>query len=134
MLNLGARCTPPKVDRVPHISLLKENNVRKGFFEKTDFISLRDALPSYLKPMVTFAYKTGWRKEEVTDLKWSEVDLNNGTVRLNPGETKNEKGRTVYLDTELQAIFADLWEARKASGKLTEYVFMNADGTGRTSL
>jgi integrase len=24
-----------------------------------------------------------------------------------------------------------LWEARKASGKLTEYVFMSADGTGR---
>jgi integrase len=130
MPNLGARCTPPKVDRAPH-AMLKESNVCKGFFKKSDFISLRDALPSYLKPMVTFAYKTGWRKEEVVGLKRSEVDLNNSTVRLNPGETKNDKGRTVYLDTELQAMFTDLWEARKASGNLTEYVFMNADGTGK---
>lgn len=131
MLNLGAKCTPPKVDRVPYIPMLKESNVRKGFFEKSDFVSLREALPAYLRPMVTFAYKTGWRKGEVTDLKWSEVDLNNETVRLNPGETKNEKGRTVYLDTELQDIFADLWQARKESGKLTEHVFLNETGTGR---
>jgi hypothetical protein len=33
MLNLGAKQTPPKVDRVPFISMLKENNTRKGFFE-----------------------------------------------------------------------------------------------------
>lgn len=60
-LNLGARQTPPKVDRVPYIPMLKENNIRKGFFEHADFVALRNALPSYLKELVTFAYKTGWR-------------------------------------------------------------------------
>jgi integrase len=81
--------------------------------------------------MVTFAYKTGWRKSEITGLKWTDADLKNWTVRLNAGETKNEKGRIVYLDSELQEILADLWQSRKASGKLTEYVFMNTDGTDR---
>ena len=33
ILNLCAQQTPPKVDRVPHIPLLKENDVHKGFFE-----------------------------------------------------------------------------------------------------
>jgi hypothetical protein len=33
MLNLGAEQTPPLVNRVPHIPMLRENNVRKGFFE-----------------------------------------------------------------------------------------------------
>lgn len=37
--------------------MLKENNIRKGFFEHSDFIALREALPSYLKGFVTFAYK-----------------------------------------------------------------------------
>lgn len=37
ILNLGAKQTPPKVNRVPYIPMLKENNVRKGFFEHSDF-------------------------------------------------------------------------------------------------
>jgi len=36
MLSLGAKQYPPKVDRVPHIAMLKECNVRKGFFEHGD--------------------------------------------------------------------------------------------------
>jgi hypothetical protein len=52
MLNLGAQQTPPKVDRVPYIPKLKENNVRKGFFEHRDFLAFRGALPSYLKGFI----------------------------------------------------------------------------------
>lgn len=64
IFNLGARQTSPKVDRVPYIPMLKESNVRKGFFEHGDFLALRDKLPEYLKGFVTFAYKTGWRVSE----------------------------------------------------------------------
>ena len=46
-------------------------------------------LPSYLKGFVTFAYKTGWRMSEITNLKWNQVDLNQGIVRLESGETIN---------------------------------------------
>ena len=59
MLNLGAQQTPPKVDRVPYIPMLKENNTRKGFFEHGQFLALRNELPGYLRGFVTFAYKTG---------------------------------------------------------------------------
>ncbi|MEM5789950.1 MAG: site-specific integrase [Syntrophobacteraceae bacterium] len=128
MLNLGAKCTPPKVDRVPYIPMLKEGNARKGFFEHAKFIAVRDALPSYLKGVVTFGYKTGWRKSEVTELQWSQVDLENGIVCLNPGETKNDDARTVYLDEELKELFEAQWKARKESGKLTPYVFPNEGG------
>jgi integrase len=133
MLNLGARQTPPKVDRVPYIPMLKENNVRKGFFEHAEFVALRAELPDYLKGFVTFAYKTGWRLSEITDLTWNQVDLDNGIVRLETGETKNDEGRTVYLDDELQEIFNRQWENRKRNRKLTPYVFPNMDGTGRIS-
>ena len=59
MFNIGAKQTPPVVDRVPYIPLLKENNARKGFFEHVEFLALRDALPLYLKDFITFGYKVG---------------------------------------------------------------------------
>jgi integrase len=128
MFNLGARQTPPKVDRVPYIPMLKENNVRKGFFEHEDFLALRTALPSYLKGFVTFAYIIGWRFSEIQGLAWSQVDLNKGIVRLEVGETKNTEGRTIYLDEELKLVFEQQYEARKKQKKLIPYVFPNEDG------
>ena len=127
MLNMGARQTPPKVDRVPYIPMLKENNTRKGFFEHGDYLALRDALPDYLKGFVTFAYKTGWRVSEISNLTWGQVDRDQGIVRLEPGETKNDQGRTVYLDEELKEVFNCQSECRKKSGKLILYVFPNRD-------
>ena len=129
ILNLGARQTPPKVARVPYIPLLKENNVRKGFFEHNQFIALRDALPDYLKPFVTFGYKVGWRDKEISKLTWNNVDLQNGIVTLEAGETKNDDARTVYLDEELKGIFQTQWEVRKR--KVTPFVFPNKQGTGQ---
>ena len=131
MLNLGAKQTPPKVDRLPYIPMLKENNTRKGFFEHGNYLALKDALPDYLKGFVVFGYKTGWRVSEISNLTWNQVDLDQGIVRLETGETKNDEGRTVYLDEELREIFNRQWEARKKSGKLLPYVFLNRDGTDK---
>ncbi len=131
MLNLGVRQTPPKVDRVPYISMLKENNVRKGFFEHGDFLALRQNLPDHLKGFVTFCYRVGWRESEVTGLTWSQVDLHQGIVRLEVGETKNNEGRTVYLDNELKKIFENQWELRKKNKIITPYVFTNHAGIGK---
>jgi integrase len=131
VFNLAAEQTPPKIERVPHIPMLEENNTRKGFFEHMDFLSLRDALPSYLKPFATFAYKTGWREAEVSNLTWRQVDLEAGIVRLEVGESKNKEGRTVYLDDELREVFRNQQDESRRTGRLIEYVFPNSDGTGR---
>jgi integrase len=128
MLTIGARSTPPKVDRVPHIPMLKENNVRKGFFEHGDFVALRDELPEHIRGIVTFAYKTGWREGEILPLKWSQVDLGQGIVTLNPGETKNSDGRTVYLDEELREVFKREHARRRQNKSLCLYVFLNQAG------
>lgn len=133
MLNLGAKSTPPKVDRVPHIPMLRENNVRKGFFEYREFLRLRGELPRYLRGLVTFAFKTGWRKGEILNMEWSQVDLEAGTVRLEPGMTKNDQGRTVYLDDELKEVVEKQRDLQKKTGKLTPFVFPNQAGSGRIS-
>jgi integrase len=128
MLILGARQTPPKVDRVPYIPMLKENNARQGFFEHAEFVALRTELPEYLKGFATFAYKSGWRLSEITGLTWGNIDLDNGIVRLETGDTKNDEGRTVYLDDELKEVFNRQWKVRR---NLLPYVFLNAKGTDK---
>jgi integrase len=45
----------------PHIPMLRENNVRKGFFEREQFEAVRRNLPEPLRPLITFAFVTGWR-------------------------------------------------------------------------
>ncbi len=111
--------------------MLKENNTRKGFFDLGEFEAVRNALPSYLKGCVTFAYKIGWRKEEISNLTWSQVDRETWIVYLNLGETKNDEARTVYLDEELKEIFKKQWEARKKCKVLLPCVFPNWDGMGK---
>ena len=131
ILNLGAEQTPPKVNRVPHIPMLKENNVRQGFFEHDQFMALRNELPEYLKSFVTFGYKVGWRHQEIANLTWSNVDRKNGIVTLKAGETKNKEARTVYLDQELCELFKLLWDKRGKRSQITPYVFPNQKGTGK---
>ena len=130
MLNLGAQQTPSLVDRVPHIPMLEENNVRKGFFEHDEFLALRDALPEYLKGFVTFGYKSGWRVSEIMGLKWPNVDLKKRIAWLDIGMTKNGEGRTIYLDDELMGVFKVLKELQKRDQKIVPYVFPNSKGDG----
>jgi integrase len=131
MLNLGLQQTPALVDRVPHIPMLEENNVRKGFFEHNEFLALRDALPGYLKGFVTFAYKSGWRVSEVMGLKWSNVDLQKRTAWLEIGMTKNKEGRIIYLDDELIDVFNAQRKAQKRGNVIMPYVFSNRKGDDR---
>jgi integrase len=109
---LALRCTPPKVAAVPYIPMLKENNTRKGFFERDEYLKLKAALPFYLRPMLTFGYMYGWRRGEIRNLTWDKVDLNQGVVRLDPGETKNDQAREVYLNEECLRDFAFLYATR----------------------
>ena len=44
-----------------------------------------------------FAYLTGWRKREVLGLRWAQVELDAGWVRLEPGTTKNDEGQAFPL-------------------------------------
>lgn len=94
----------------PHVPSLAEDNVRTGFFGDVEFLALREALPAYLKPVALFAYTFGWRKAEILGLTWDRVDLAAGTVRLDPGTTKNREGRTVSLTADLRAVVLEEWK------------------------
>ena len=112
MFSLAAKATPPKVGRVPYIPMLQENNARQGFFEYEDFERVRSALPKDLRPLITFLYHSGWRKSEVMNLTWKQVDLHTATVRLEPGTTKNKQARMIFLAGELLDVIQRQREVR----------------------
>ena len=94
-----------KLHHRPHIPMLQENNVRTGFFEAEQFMALLSHLAVELQPVMRFAYVTGWRiPSEVLTLEWRQVDLTAGTVRLDPGTTKNSDGRLFPLTRDLRAV------------------------------
>lgn len=98
------------VIRKPAIRMLKEAAPRAGFFEQTEYEALLAKLPDYLRPPITFAYWTGWRiYSEILTLTWDQVDLQEGTVRLFAGTTKNGEGRVVALPAELGELLDRLW-------------------------
>ncbi len=107
--NLALQQTPAKVNQKPYIPMLQEDNVQTGFFEVDAFLAVLKELPADRQPIAIFAYVTGWRKEEILTLTWRQVDFTAGTVRLEPGTTKNRQGRTIFLTRELHALLEEQW-------------------------
>jgi len=112
----------------PHIPLLREDNVRKGFFETDQLNAVLRRLPGPLRPVVTFAYLTGWRiPSEVLTLEWRQVDFEAGEVRLDPGTTKNREGRVFPFTPELRSLLErqrqTVKELRQDRGLMVPWVF-----------
>ena len=102
--------------KFPRIAKLSENNVRKGFLMPEQYVMLLDKLQPHIKPIFQFAYRTGCRKGEILNLKWSNVNLADGLVRLEVGETKSGDGRTIPLTS-------DLLRMLEGMPRVCEYVF-----------
>jgi len=134
MLRLGYE--NDKVSRLPVIHLPKEANPRSGFFERDTFEAIRRHLALDLQVAVTIAYTYGWRTQsEVLTLMLSQVDLVAGTLRLEPGTTKNDDGRLVYLTPELKTLLADqvarVHALSKEMAKVIPFLFPHLDSTHR---
>src|SRR4030095_17012161 len=106
-----------KLPNRPHVPSLEVRNTRQGFFEAAEFQELLKHLPPYLTGFVEFLYLTGWRFGEVLTLRWAQVDFQAGVVRLEPGTTKNDEGRT-FPFAVLARLEAVLRQQRELTTKL----------------
>jgi integrase len=111
----------------PYIPMLEENNVRQGFFEISQFLLILDQLAEHVRPVIKFAFVTGWRCiSEVLPLQWPQVDFQAETVRLEPGTTKNKRARVFPMTAELKQLLTEQWgkhQDLRASGIDCPWVF-----------
>src|SRR5262245_60399357 len=71
-------------------------------------------------------------QSEVLTLRRRQVDLEAATLRLEPGTTKNDEGRVVYLPADLKAALAAqlvrVDALQKRLGRIIPWVFPNLSG------
>ncbi len=84
---------------------------------------MRRRLSPDLQLAVTIAYTYGWRMQsEVLALARRQLDLEAGTLRLDPGTAKNDNGRLVYLSPELKALLGAQVEPIRAVERKTDRI------------
>jgi integrase len=119
----------------PPIRMLRER-VRTGFFEPEQFMAVRRHLRPDLQVAVDIAYIFGWRiQSEVLTLERRQLNLDVGTLRLEPGTTKNAEGRIVYLPADLKAELLhqvqQVQQLERGTGRIIPYVFPHLTGRYR---
>ena len=111
------------VVRMPAIRRLPELEVRNEFFSREEIDALLLRLPEHLRDVVLFGFLTGWRKGEITGLRWSNVDRSSAVIRLDPTQNKGRTVRVLALQGELAALVERRWQARKVGRLLALHVF-----------
>lgn len=117
-----------KVIQRPEVSMLREDNRRKGFFEAVEYRAVLEHLPEELKPVIQTAYITGWRiASEILTRQKHHINLQAEWLRLEPGETKNGEGRNFPLTPDLREVLerqlAKTKELEQATGRIIPWLF-----------
>lgn len=65
---------------------------------------------NYLMPMILLSINTGLRQGELFNLKWSMVDLSEGSIILSGNITKNNTSRYIPLNNEAMGLMQNLYK------------------------
>jgi hypothetical protein len=90
---------------------------------------VRSHLPPAYQDILDFSYYSGWRRREVTELTWEEVDLAGRVVRLSPSHSKTKAGRLLPVSEPLRLVLEPRTKRRKQKDLL---VFKRDGGHGST--
>ena len=94
-----------RLDRLPAFpTRLEENPPRQGFFEHGEYLRVRAELPPSYQDVLDFAYDSGWRRNEILELTWDEIDRAGGVIRLPPQRSKTHTGRVLPISAPLRQV------------------------------
>jgi integrase len=136
----------PLLERMPRVTLLKENPPRQGLFEDHQFEAVHRALlagdarssPEDLADLAVFYFNTGWRSSEPTSLTWAQVNWFRKTITLDRADTKS--GEPWELPFGSMPEIEELLRKRRRrtdrlealSGRRVEWVFHRGGGRIRS--
>ena len=83
---------------------LEENPPREGFFEHDEYLKVRAHAPAPYQDVLDFAYFSGWRRNEILELTWDEVDLNGGVIGLPARRSRTKTGRMLPISAPLRQV------------------------------
>lgn len=92
------------LNKAPHVRLLPEPKKRVRWLTQQEAKRLLNMLPEYLAEMVRFTLATGLRESNVTDLQWSQVDLERQCAWIHPDQAKARKAIPVPLNSDASAV------------------------------
>lgn len=84
----------------------RARNKRDRALTEDEVRRLIETCPPYLKPIVVTAVYTGLRKSDVLSLKWKDIDLERGLIRLT--EQKTGKTRNIILNSDMRTLLQSL--------------------------
>ena len=102
----------------------EKDNLKEQILSVDDEKKLLKECAEHLRPIIMTALHTGMRRNEILNLKWNDVDLENRVIHV--VKTKSGKNRTVPVNEVLYQVLNDRRTIRKS-----EYVYPNPE-TGKS--
>jgi integrase len=110
------------IDKATYIPMLPEPKRRVRWLTHEEADRLLEELPEHLAEMVRFTLATGLREANVTQLQWSQVDMNRSCAWIHPDQSKSRKAIPVPLNADALALLKR--QEHKQQEKPSDFVFM----------
>lgn len=85
--------------------LKRGSNARERLLSIDEYVKLLDVAPNHLKTILIIAMNTGLRKGEILNLRWLNIDLDKGFIKLSSLETKEKQSKIVPINKNVKAAF-----------------------------
>jgi integrase len=105
------------LDKIPKVKLLSEPKRRIRWLTHEEAAQLIAELPEHLANMAQFTLATGLRQADVTQLEWTQIDLDKQIAWIHPDQAKARKAISVPLNQDAIAVL------RRQIGKHHRRVF-----------
>ena len=102
-------------------TIFDEEPERLRFLEENEIPRLIESCPAYLARIVKGAILTMLRKTDLLKIKWSDIDLNKGTLTYTEMKKKERKVLTKYMGQDLINLLMEI-------PAKSEYVFVGPKG------